>query len=471
MLSKNYLGRAFLCVFMGLTVVSAQDFGLDSLNLRAPDLDVSIGIGFNYDYLKSPLDVSFETSRGIYNVNIPIAFRPSEELMDGIMSGVSLPFAEGDRFLPTLSARQFANTTIRVDVPMLRGVCSFTHMNVMSLRYENRLGMPRFRINPDLGDVVDALMIGNINVPLQLSMGWESMSFGYAYRINELVTVALNLHRHRFHFDVRGNIDVDIHGKVNMNALEGTNFGMDLNYSLRNPILGDYSLERWTPTFAVRAWKFDLITRFMFKDKATGALAASYSLPFFFNPSTFLPVEGLADTTYMLENMTSFAANEITDVRLRTNNNMDWHLPHVLTLKYHILPERLAVSYTKFIGRVHLGLSDSDLGRYGDNERVSFLRDGLDFRASLRLDHLFLLNANFGWFFGNLGLLSFDLDFNDEKRVLRNNADAPFLVPFAGGVMLPVLSGGGIIGTKLQLMLELNVLPLPALKTGLVYNF
>jgi hypothetical protein len=37
--------------------------------------------------------------------------------------------------------------------------------------------------------------------------------------------------------------------------------------------------------------------------------------------------------------------------------------------------------------------------------------------------------------------------------------------------MIPVINFGSAIGTKLQLLLELDVLPLPALKTGIFYHF
>jgi hypothetical protein len=37
--------------------------------------------------------------------------------------------------------------------------------------------------------------------------------------------------------------------------------------------------------------------------------------------------------------------------------------------------------------------------------------------------------------------------------------------------MIPTLNFGAALGTKLQLLLELDVLPLPALKTGVYYFF
>ncbi|MCL2845217.1 MAG: hypothetical protein FWE23_07190 [Chitinivibrionia bacterium] len=484
MLNKYYWTRIFLCAILSFTLVFSQTDGrIDGLTMRTPDISVSLGLGFNYDYLRSPLNVSFDNARGFYSVNIPIRFAPGDDIMDEIFDGVSMPFTDNERFIPQFSARQFANTTIRVDVPMLGGVCSFSHMNVMSLRYENRTGIPSFLFNTadmedPMDDGINMIMRGMINTPIDFSLGWEAMTFGYVYRLNDLFMFGLSLHRHRFHFNLSGNLDVDINGTV---EAEVDNFRneIEIYYSLRNPIMGEYSLERWSPTFAARIWNFDIMARIMFKDRAKGSLRANYSLPFFVDPSNFNLTGDLDDMNFIIDNITNgnFMSNEQTSVKLQTNESIRWELPHVLTLKYNIVPESeyrnmsLSLSYSKFIGRAHLGLTDPNMGIINGDDRVEFLEDGLDFRTSLRLDHLILASARFGWFFGTLGIVSLDIDFNEEKNILRNNTNEVFLIPYGRGAMLPILSGGGIIGTNLQLMLELNLLPLPAFKTGLVYNF
>ena len=489
MLNKYLLIKICLCAILSFTVAFAfrNLNDLDGLEMKTPDFYVSLGVGFNYDYLKSPLNVDFENARGYYSVNIPVRFAPSNDLIDGIFERVDMPFTDSERFLPQLSARQHANTTIRVDVPMLGGVCSFSHMNVMSLKYQNRTGIPNFNFNSDKMEKpmenISMLMVGRINLPIDFSLGWEAMTFGYVYRINELFTLALNLHRHRFYFNLRGNIDVDIYGNVVAEVGAARN-DVEIKYSLRNPIMGEYSLERWSPTFAAKIWNFDLMARVMFKDKAKGLLSAKYSLPFFINPANFDLTGNLEDANFIVENITNgnFMSNETATVNLQTNESIVWELPSVLTVKYNIIPENdnkrasLAFSYSKFIGRAHLGLTDPDAGLLESGERVSLwdneiFENGLDLRASVNLDHLMLFNARLGWLFGSLGIVSLDIDFNENKKVLGNNTDLPFLIPYGGGAMLPILSGGGIIGTKLQLMMEFNILPLPALKTGLVYNF
>lgn len=467
-------GKFYLFIFLAVIGIFAQ---VDGLALPTPDANVSLGIGFNYDYLRSPLDVDFENPKGFYSVNIPIKFSFSEEMIDQLFSSVSENFTDDEYFTPNIAAKQFANTTIRVDVPMLMGVCSFAHINVMSMKYENNVGIPRFRYNPQFDNSgnfdADLLLLGNMNVPLSFSLGWESMMFGYVYKINDIFTVGLNLNRHRFYFGASGNIDIDIKGRVDA-RVEGMNVPIDIDYSLKNPVSGEYSLERWTPTFAARIWKFDLLARIMFKDKAKGALSGKYVVPFFVNPSNFTLDEGLAnaDGSYILENIknNNFMDNKADTINLYTNKDMKWEMPTVLTLKYNIIPEKLSISYSKFFGQTKLELVDSTLGRRPDGTTLDYLPDGFDLRVGVDIDHLFLLNAKFGWIYGGLGIMALNVDFQNDKNLL-SNINEKYIIKYGKGAMIPTLTGGGIIGTKLQLMLELNVLPLTALKTGIVYNF
>jgi hypothetical protein len=342
----------------------------------------------------------------------------------------------------------------------------------MSLKYENSTGIPSFRYSPSVGsDELDLLILGHINTPLNFSLGWESMTFGYAYKFNDLAMVALNLHRQRFYFKAGGNIDIDVLGRLIANLQEAKS-KIPIDYSLKNPISGEYSLERWTPTFAGRFWKFDLLARIMFTDYAKGALSGTYAVPFFIDPSNFTIKGDLEDSAYIMENIQNnyFMENKKDTINMYTTNKMKWQLPSVITLKYNIIPDHLSVSYSKFIGKTSIELVDNSFGGKADGDNVDFFKDGLDLRTNVYLDHLILLNARFGFFYGGLGIVSVNVDFQNQKNLLKGQ-NANFLIPYGKGVMLPALSGGGIIGTKLQLMLELNLLPLTAFKTGLVYNF
>jgi hypothetical protein len=70
--------------------------------------------------------------------------------------------------------------------------------------------------------------------------------------------------------------------------------------------------------------------------------------------------------------------------------------------------------------------------------------------------------------FLNLGICAFDVEYGDEKHLIGKGM--PYM-KMGESAMLPVLNLGTALGTKLQLLLELDILPLPALKTGVFYNF
>ena len=101
-------------------------------------------------------------------------------------------------------------------------------------------------------------MRGTISVPVNVSMAWETMTFGYAYRINRYLTMALNLHRHTFVMDLRGKIDVDLLGKLNYKNDDGKiaiERELDHPASKVSDIPGHYEAEVWSPTIGLRAWE------------------------------------------------------------------------------------------------------------------------------------------------------------------------------------------------------------------------
>jgi len=464
-----------ICLLL-LFVSAAVTAQIDGFELPTPSLNVSLGIGFNYDYLKSPLDVDYDGAKGYYSINIPIKFSPSQELMDDLLADVSKYFSDGERFSPNMAAKQFANTTIRVEVPMLWGVASFSYTNVMTAKYENATGIPSFRFTPfeDKDDPVDLILRGEFNTPLRFSFGWESMTFGYVYRFENLkipVAVGLNLHRHRFYFNASGNINIDALGNADQ-KIDMVNLSVPFNYCLRNPIYGEYSLERWTPTFFARVWNFDFISRIMFSGYAKGALSAKYAVPFFVDASNFTLNDSLYKPEYITDHIKNgdFLESRTDTVGLETNNKMKWQMPSVLTLKYNIIPEHLSISYSKFIGKTSLELVDTTFGDYKEGRKVDFLKNGLNLKTNIYVDHLILLNGKAKAFYGNLGIVSVDVDFMEKEDLLGKTREF-YAVPYGKGVMVPVLSAGGIIGTRLQLLMELDILPFPALKSGLVYNF
>lgn len=461
--------------------IAGYCFAQDDITISnvLPDLNAQLSFGFNYDYIRSPLKVSFDYPRGYFSINIPLTYSPPKTLTGNLTELLSDEFTEGEEFEPRASAKQNANTTIKVDVPMMGGVASFSNMQMMHLRYMNTLGVPNLKISQPQGTDSEfgLLLRGMVSVPIDLQVGWETMTFGYAYQVNDMLKFAFNLHRHVFTFDVKGKIDIDILGKFSVtvsdeNAGDYTMEG-EIEYPLNNVIDGHYEVERWTPTFAVKYWRASLISRFGMKTTPRGYLLARYSLPFFLDPETFAIDEGLTDsdemTEYMAENLDRFLNNETNEVEYSTDKRMKWEMPQAHTIMFDIVPEKLSISYTKLFGDISMELFDPTSDKAAQQDSTEY-PDTLDFRFSASVDHMIILHGSFFNSFFNLGIYSMDFNFRDKKNLLYN-IDALEKIRFGKGIMSPILNLGALIGSKIQVLVELDVLPLVAFKSGIVYYF
>ncbi len=451
----------------------SQTEGLDELS--TPDVFATMAIGFNYDYLRSPLRVDYDRARGLFGINIPFAFKPSAEMTGQMLSGVSDNFTDGEFFEPSVAVKQFANTTLQVDVPFFGGVLQWSHMRMMNISYNNQISLSNFRYQPDSlpgaptdGDVdLSMLLTGNISVPLGFNLGWETMTFGYAYKINEMFSVALNMHRHYFHFNILGNVDMDLVGNIGIETTSddfSVTKDISIDYALHNQVDGFYDLKRWTPTIAASAWRFQFIARFGFTSHAKGALYGGYSVPFFVDPETF-ELESF-DQEYIEDNLGNFENNDTVATTFSTTNDLLWEMPSGFTLGFDIVPEKLNISYTKFAGSIRMELVDEDFQKEGDNKDQDL--DSLNFRFGAQVDHIILLQGHFPRLYFNTGIFSFDASFGDSENLL-GNADA--MIQFGSGVMLPILGGGIILGDKMQFKGEINLAPFPAINTGIIYHF
>jgi hypothetical protein len=77
------------------------------------------------------------------------------------------------------------------------------------------------------------------------------------------------------------------------------------------------------------------------------------------------------------------------------------------------------------------------------------------------------LEVNLFHSFLNLGVFGMDVRYGDESNLLGANTP----VKLGNAAMLPILSLGTALGTRMQLLLEFDILPLPAVKTGVFYYF
>jgi hypothetical protein len=480
-----------------ITLYAANAVSVDELNanVQLPAFNARMSIGFNYDLLRCPTDVSFEYPRGFMGFNIPLEqsvnlrdfIQYVDPAIDSIFMDSSI-ISNGQDFKPVGSAKQNPNMSVMVDVPMMGGVASFGSTQNFFLSYENSLGNPNIFINPDsLMEGVQFLLRGTVNVPLSLSMTWETMTFGYAYRVNKMLTMALNLHRHLFTMDLRGKIDADILGRfvyeTDANEAGGVSIDHEIDYAsdkIYGRAYGHYDAEVWTPTIGLKAWRFILTTRFGFKTKAHGEFYAHYALPFFIDPRTFEQTVDFNDpdimnNSDMRQKLLSNAADSVSvSTRKKVGDSyvessLDWKMPTGLTLAFDIIPEHLRFSYTKLFGEVamkldRIAMETKDLS---DEESKSAF-DSLTIDFGVQVDHIMVLECKLLNAFLNLGVFGIDFRYENQKNLLGKNM--PYM-HLGKSAMIPTLNFGAALGTKLQLLLELDVLPLPALKTGVYYFF
>lgn len=480
-----------------LVLYAADKVDVEDLNadIRLPAFNARMAIGFNYDLLRCPTDVSFEYPRGFMGFNIPLEktldlsdfIQYIDPAIDSVLQDSTI-VSNGKDFKPLGTAKQNPNMSVTVDVPMMGGVASFSTTQNFYLGYENSLGNPNIFVNPDsIMDGVKFLLRGTVNVPLNLSMSWETMTFGYAYRINKMLTMALNLHRHLFAMDLRGKIDADILGRFSYEKEQeggaGLSIDQEIDYSsdrIYGRAYGHYDAEVWTPTIGIKAWRFILTTRFGFTTKARGEFYAHYSLPFFIDPYTFEQTVDFEDPDILNDSeirqkLLSNAADSVfVSTRKKINNSfvessLEWKMPTGLTLGFDIIPEHLRFSYTKIFGEVSMKLDRIATEKKStlDNETESVF-DSLVVDFGVQVDHIMVLECKLMNAFLNIGVFGIDFRYEDQKNLIGKNM--PYM-HLGKAAMIPTLNFGAALGTKLQLLLELDVLPLPALKTGVYYFF
>jgi hypothetical protein len=474
---------AFLVPLFALGTIAAQEEEEGEAEgfapvIEAPAFAARLSGGFNYDLLRSPLDVSFEYPKGYLGLNMPFRFVVPKNIMGQMSETVSGYLAEdGDPFEPRASARQHANTSFMVDVPMLGGVASFANTQNMYLRYENILGAPHLTI-PVESESMDLFLRGAINVPLDLTLGWESMTFGYAHKVNDKFRLAFNLHRHSFHFDLRARVDVDLLGYLKVTSLGGEGEGeedMASSLGAQRPQPVDYSSDRmygtaegsyavnvWSPTIALKYWRLSLVSRFGVDTKAEGRLEAAYSLPIFLTRDF-----QAEDEQFFIDNQERIRNNETHSFHYSSDEDLAWKLPSGHTLAFDIVKEKLSLSYTKIFGDIEMRLPNI-VETVVSDQSGEVQTDTVNFDIGVSVDHVLLISGNFDHAFFNLGIFGMDFRFADQRDLLEQIEQMP---NFGGGMMLPILTFGTTMGEKMRLLLEVDLLPLSAVKTGIVYYF
>jgi len=467
-----------------------------SPTLTPPSFNAKLTLGFNYDILRPPTDVSFDYAKGYIAFNFPFesgSLVPKEtgaQLWGQVSKQLSQDSASGQSFQPQASARQFANTTIRVDIPMLGGVASFANIQNVYINYLNTMGNTDMRIaydtsinNNGSSTDVSLLLLGAINVPIEASLGWETMSFGYAYRVNKDLVLAANVQRHIFRLDMLAKVDVDMLGQFSATQSGGASAGggglsgatdiknQEIDYpssKVYGEANGHFEAEAWSTTVGIKYWRLTLTSRFGISTKAHGSLVAKYYLPFFIDAKTFQPNLDIQDPSKLLGMLDNFQQKKTDSVVYFSADDATWKLPQGHTLSFDLIRDKVSISYTKVFGNIEAYHSTSAHDTANpDKQRV-------DLDAAITVDNIIMLNCNFYNAFFNIGVFGLDFRINNQSNLLGNAIKANKSASWAmigNNAMIPILNLGAMLGSKTQLGFELDVLPLPAFKIGMVYHF
>jgi hypothetical protein len=499
-------------MFAAAAPVTANDGLPEDFSINLPSFDARLSMGFNYDLLRSLTDVSFTYPVGYFGLNLPLAPGGnllSRQMVDDIFENQDM-FKTPDNFKPTTGAGQNANSTVRVDVPMLGGVGSFAYTQNFRFNFSTAFGGSSVieTVVPIGGDDSDfdgfLALRGALRMPLSVSMGWETMTFGYAYRVNnnDDLIFAVNLHRHLFSMDMRLRADIDLLGHVNIKGTIDPGMGMApqdivlpggdlIDFSsdkCNGSAQGRYRAEAWTPSLGVKWWRLRLDSRFGLNVKAKGSAKGGFVVPQLINLEnprlddvqkkftnfgdslSKLPPEEVLG--YVSDFMSDAIPRELDSVYYSIDETMHWNMPQGHTITFDIVRDRLSLSYTKTFGEINLKITDVVREtNHQFTEADSWLSyEVLGVDLGVRIDHILMLHYRGPSFFANVGIAG--LEARSDGNYAMRDLDLPKFLRWGDVTMgLPVLSGGFLVGTRLQLQLEANVLPLPALKTGVNYYF
>jgi hypothetical protein len=216
-------------------------------------------------------------------------------------------------------------------------------------------------------------------------------------------------------------------------------------------------------------WRLGCVARLGIDTKAPGSLSAKYVVPFFVNPENFQVAE-LDDPTYIMDNINRFLDGETDSIEYSTDNDLEWKMPTGLSFTFDIVPDKFYISYTKFFGEISMFVGDIvtiNVPQGASADTSDATTESVDFDLGVKVDHIIMLHGAFQNAFCNAGIFTLDIRYGDMDNLLEN----VYPVPVFGGALLPVLNFGTTFGSKIRLLLELDVLPLSALKTGIIYSF
>ena len=418
---------------------------------------------FSYEFLKSPLSRPFD--EGLANVSFNLPFRASAQA-NRFLGDAS----DSTVVIPDLFARisQRVNAHVDISAPALGGIVFFAARENASLAVTGALGNAFFNLDTTLEGSGSILLKGTIHMPLAFDMEWRSLSFGYAFRPSPWVTLGFQVHKHTFIARTAGDLRPDLSGRIAVGGDAGnTSFLVEYpDDKVYGTADGHYEGKAWSPELAIGVGPVRLVSRMGARMAAAGHLDVAYSVPYFIDPITFEPRFTAPDSFLASDNLRRLLDGETGKRTLHIKDRLILTLPQSHSLSVDLWPGRLSLNYTKVFGKVSIhnessGPPDSAASDSGAVDTEGFV--DLD----LFPDQVICLNARFGWFHGDIGAHSLNVDYRKEKNLLSGASP----LEWDGDPIVPILDFGFTWGHPLVFNVDFFVSPLPAVRSGISYAF
>ncbi|MDB5049394.1 MAG: hypothetical protein JWO30_2465 [Fibrobacteres bacterium] len=434
--------------------------------------DAALSGAFSYEFLKSPLSRPFDQGSAEISLNLP--FNASAQAQKFIGS-----FADSAVVIPELFARvsQDLNAHVDVSAPVFGGVIFFAARENASLRVAGALGNTTFNLDTTLEGSGSILLKGSIHMPLLFEMHWRSLSFGYAFRPVPWVTLGFQVHKHQFSARTSGDLKPDLSGRISVGGDAGnTSFLVEYpDNKVYGTADGAYQGAAWSPEMAVGVGPIRLVSRMGARMSAKGHVDVNYSVPYFIDPGTFEPRFTEPDSFLASDNLRRLLNGETGKRNIHIQDRLILTLPQSHTVTVDLWPGKLSLSYSKVFGHVSIHMEPSGeaapSGGSADTTVAPADSDGLDTKGfvdfDLFPDQVLCLSGKFGWFHGDLGVHSLNIDYGERSHLLSGLSP----LEWDGDPLVPILDFGFTWGYPLIFSTDFYVSPLPAVRSGVSYAF
>ncbi len=458
----RFLSRSLLRLAFALGLPSAPllvaPFAAEPLLIVGKG-DARLKGAFSTGFLESPLDAPQKGGEILLDLNLPVNVSAvvQRAFDDASDSAVLTP-----QFLTGIS--QLMNAQVKVAAPIWGGTFVFAARENAGLVVDGALGDVAFKFDTTLESGGFIKLKGGIHLPLHTEIRWRSLSFGYAYSPLSWLRLAFQVHKHMVDARMSGDLEPDISGRIGVGDGGGTSFAVDYpSTKVYGAASGQYSGGAWSPEMGVQLGPIRYVARMGTRVKAKGHLDFEWQVPFFIDPESFDMTISQPDSFLAADNLRRLLGSETEGRHYRFRDPVELRLPATHSFAVEFLSRRMRLSYTRVIGAVS---SRANPLPQAEQDSTDLDLAGV-LNAGLWPDHVLLLSGEFSRFRFTLGAFAANLSFDQDQNLLSDL----FPLEIDGDPVAPVLQLGLLWGSPVQISLDADIMPIPAVRTGVRYAF